>query len=620
MGAVKRGGEAGHARGSVRRAGLAAGILTALAASPAAAFDARVGWAPVQNVAGYRLYVRQSGQAYNGGVAVGLLQADVDGVVRYVTTGLPIGVINYFSVTAYDTSGGESALSNELSLLVTATPTAGAAATPTPTASSTATVNTAVLTATATPTPTASSTTAVNTAVPAATATHTATSTATPPSTASSTPTRTHTTTATPSSAPVGTASTSGLVAAYPFSEASGTTTADASGNGHTGTLYGNPQRTTGEYGSGLQFGGSTTSDRVTVAPNNGFDGLSQGTLEAWVKADPTASGYHAWFAGHDDTGCSYPFEVHINNTGGTAYWEIWAGDTSACAATFNARVALPTPSQWHHLAYVVSGTGNIWYVDGVRQTPTYLAGSASTAFFLATIAASPNTRYDIGASEAPAETFSGLIDELRIYARPLTQAEILADMNAPIGGAAPTATPTPTTAANTAVPTATATRVPTATAAVPPTATPTRLATAPATPTATPVGAWSVSIPTGLRAKRGATVSVPVNIAAGSGVRQFALRVAFNPAVVAVQKVQLSAAAGSGTLDANFATPGDLTVSATLLQPMTTGGALVNISLTTVGSCRSSTVLDLASCVLDGGALGCQPSDGSITVRCGAR
>ncbi len=461
-----RGGKVGYVRSAARRSALAGVALAALAlcSGTALAYDARVGWSPVQGAAGYRVYVRQSGQAFSGALDVGLIQAGADGVIRYIMSGLPIGVTNYFAVTAYDTSARESAFSNELSLLVTATPTAGAAATGTPTAPRSATPNPAL---------------------PTVTATRTATRTAFPPSTAPPTAT----------SSPVGTVAGGGLVAACAFSEGSGTTTGDGSGQGYVATLFGSPAWTGGRYGSALEFSGGTTWDGVNLAPNNRFDGLSQGTLEAWVRFDTSAPpGNYSWFNGRDAAGCSYPFEFNVNNRSGTAYWEIWAGDTAQCTATFRAQVALANPGQWHHLAYVVSNSGNTWYVDGVAQTPTYFAGSASTKFFFASIAASPNTRYDIGTCDIQSATFNGTIDEVRIYARPLSQAEIRTDMNAPVGGAVSTSTATRTasrtaTATNTPVPTAqaTAARTPTASATGSRTRTATRTATrVPPTPSAT--------------------------------------------------------------------------------------------------------------------------------------
>ena len=390
------------------------------------------------------MYVRQSGQSYTTGTDVGLIQAGTDGVVRYASQGLPNGVLNYFAVTAYDASARESALSNELSLLVgtpvaTSTPTAAATSPPL-----TAT-RTSTLAGTVTRTPTRTGT---------STATGTATATRSPASTSTRTPTPTATSTPVP---------TLPAAAAYGFNEGSGTTAVDATGNGHTGTLFGSPVWTTGAYGSGLRFSGGTTYDGVNLSSNNAFDEAAQGTLEAWVKFDTSASGYHAWFDAHDTSGCSYPFEVHINNTGSTVYWEIWAGNTSACTATFNARVPLPNPSQWHHLAYVVNGTGNTWYVDGAPQAPTYLVGSAASTFFLASIAAGPNTRYDIGTTDNPAETFKGVIDELRIYDQPLSQAQVQADLIRPISSVVPTSTATRTPTRTGSPPaTPTATRTPT--------------------------------------------------------------------------------------------------------------------------------------------------------------
>src|SRR5258708_13635386 len=48
----------------------------------------------------------------------------------------------------------------------------------------------------------------------------------------------------------------SGLVAGYAFSEASGTTTADASGNNNTGTLNGATRTPAGKFGSALVLDG----------------------------------------------------------------------------------------------------------------------------------------------------------------------------------------------------------------------------------------------------------------------------------------------------------------------------------------------------------------------------
>ena len=62
---------------------------------------------------------------------------------------------------------------------------------------------------------------------------------------------------------PLGTSATPGLVAAYAFDEGSGTTVADASGNGNNGTVANATWTTGGKYGNALSFNG--TSSRVTI-------------------------------------------------------------------------------------------------------------------------------------------------------------------------------------------------------------------------------------------------------------------------------------------------------------------------------------------------------------------
>ena len=68
---------------------------------------------------------------------------------------------------------------------------------------------------------------------------------------------------------------TGNLQALYTFSEGTGTTTADSSGNGKNGSIQGSVW-TTGKNGGGLSFTG--TSDYVSV-PSMNYDELS---ISAW--------------------------------------------------------------------------------------------------------------------------------------------------------------------------------------------------------------------------------------------------------------------------------------------------------------------------------------------------
>jgi hypothetical protein len=152
-------------------------------AAPALALDATIAWTPVSSVQGYKLYVRANGGVYGPGIDLGPRQPDGDGVVRAVHNGLAAGVAYTFAVTTY-ASGGESDLSNEQTLTITAPPTATRTRTPPPTA-----------TRTWTPPPVATHTATRTWTVPP-------TATRTPPPTATRTATATRTYTRTPLPSP----------------------------------------------------------------------------------------------------------------------------------------------------------------------------------------------------------------------------------------------------------------------------------------------------------------------------------------------------------------------------------------------------------------------------------
>jgi hypothetical protein len=63
-------------------------------------------------------------------------------------------------------------------------------------------------------------------------------------------------------------------------------------------------------------------------------------------------------------------------------------------------------------------------FVNGTQAATTTLTGSVATS----------SSPLRIGGNTIWSEWFSGLIDDVRVYNRALTQAQIQADMNAPVG------------------------------------------------------------------------------------------------------------------------------------------------------------------------------------------
>jgi hypothetical protein len=208
---------------------------------------------------------------------------------------------------------------------------------------------------------------------------------------------------------------TPGLVAAYGFNESSGTGVVDVSGNNNNGTFGSGVTRTTaGKFGGALVFNGS--SGLVTI-PNSASLQLTTGmTLEAWVNPSVVNS---AWrdviYKGNDN----YYLEGTSSNGGrpgaggtfGTTY-----GTGSLAANT------------WTHLAVTYDRVTLRLYVNGVQVSSLAATGSIATS----------TTPLQIGGDSIYGQFFQGMIDEVRVYNRALSQAEIQTDMNAAVGGGVP--------------------------------------------------------------------------------------------------------------------------------------------------------------------------------------
>src|SRR5205809_7484632 len=219
-----------------------------------------------------------------------------------------------------------------------------------------------------------------------------------------------------------------GLVAAYSFNEGSGTTVADVSGNNNTGTLSGATWTTAGRYGNALVFNGTNAS--VTV-PNAASLGLAPGmTLEAWVYPTATPTG---WRAVIDKNVDGYYLMASSDQGNRPAVGGTW---TAGNQNTFGPS-GLPA-NAWTHLAATFDGATVRLYMNGVQ-----VASRAQT-----TLLTTSTGTLQIGANSYAGENFAGRIDEVRIYNRALTTAEIQTDMNTAVAPA-PSDTQAPTAPGN---------------------------------------------------------------------------------------------------------------------------------------------------------------------------
>ena len=180
-----------------------------------------------------------------------------------------------------------------------------------------------------------------------------------------------------------------GLVAAYSFDEGTGTHVTDVSGNGNDGTLRNAVWTEGGRFGGALVFNGRNAN--VAIPDAGSLDLSSTLTIEAWVDPTVVPAGWRTI--------------VHL----GTAN----TYETSTLPANV-----------WTHVAMTYDRTNLRLYVNGEQVSTRAVSGSL----------ASPRERLSIGGDVPHGEYFNGRIDEVRIYDRALSSAEIRADMITPVG------------------------------------------------------------------------------------------------------------------------------------------------------------------------------------------
>lgn len=204
-------------------------------------------------------------------------------------------------------------------------------------------------------------------------------------------------------------------VAAWSFDEGTGTTAADSGPNKKDGTLTGGPKWEEGKFGKALALDGQ--DDHVLVAKQwlNEWLGAKSASLSCWIKTK-MAGNETFWQApailGVEEAGGGNDiFWGWIDNEGKIG---IQAGDSEA------AKSEKPVnDDKWHHLAFTRDvGSGEVKvYVDGkLSGKATSDTGEKTSAF---------NSLGRLENTGGDPVYYQGLLDELRIYTRVLTDAEV---------------------------------------------------------------------------------------------------------------------------------------------------------------------------------------------------
>jgi hypothetical protein len=204
------------------------------------------------------------------------------------------------------------------------------------------------------------------------------------------------------------------LVAWWKFDEAEGSTADDSSSNKFTGTLAGNPQwqPTAGKIDGGLEFDGD--GDYIECGSDEGLNITGGVTIAAWIKL--SKSTIDQKIAGNqDNVSGGYKLSIFSDK----AEFEVRDSGNLLRNNRFVDGGTILQPDVWYHIV------------------GTYSQGESIKTYVNAKLDREQETTCILAASEGPLKIgcepfnggcqYNGLMDDLRIYNYPLSQAEITA-------------------------------------------------------------------------------------------------------------------------------------------------------------------------------------------------
>ncbi len=207
------------------------------------------------------------------------------------------------------------------------------------------------------------------------------------------------------------------LLLYLPFDDGAGKNPKDASGNGNEASIKGDLKWVKGKINGALEFDGGA-ANFVEVAHSADLEGMKQLTVEAWVQpfgTDALARGIVSkragWQAGD------------VYNLFSWTESKFWARVNGKSDEQISSTSILEN-KKWMHLAYIYDGKTKkqLLYVNGELENevdhPEAEVSSGQEPLWIGTL------------NQGYAQTWDGLIDEVRIWSSILTEDEIKLSMD----------------------------------------------------------------------------------------------------------------------------------------------------------------------------------------------
>lgn len=215
---------------------------------------------------------------------------------------------------------------------------------------------------------------------------------------------------------------------------------------GHEGTVIGGAVFAEGKLGGAINFDGIDDFVKLPQEALNEVEDLEEGTIAFWFKFEgsllETQTVMPIFYLGVEDKAIDNIFIIEIGHFDEESFAAVpvpdpdnkklyvtWIRNNREPFLCYDSRVNLEE-NKWHHFAVVVSEEGNIGYLNGIEMTDRhYNFGKANDNYFLDDIPNKTEFMFGKGRSSYMLSPefvyFKGALDELRIYNRALSSAEI---------------------------------------------------------------------------------------------------------------------------------------------------------------------------------------------------
>jgi len=212
---------------------------------------------------------------------------------------------------------------------------------------------------------------------------------------------------------------TGGLIGHYKLDDGSGLVAADSSGSGPDADLQNDGTGsgwTTGQVDGGYEFSDNNAYFRT---PTNSTDlqVTDDYSISVWINADPSEKSWAGIVSKSNSTGSQNHWTLQFNNGSGTSKRLSLYHPSGAWVTTYTLADAM---SAWHHITVTYQASPPLaeLYVDGVFHSQTTSLTNAP---------GSGDGKLHIGAERTASSsyTFTGTIDDVRIYARLLSPEDI---------------------------------------------------------------------------------------------------------------------------------------------------------------------------------------------------